>query len=222
MEKPIRQRPEESVVPATTDKKEISKLERRIAVLTAEENQKLNRLYNILEPLQIEVARMEASGISDRSIIANKVGRTPSCINAWRSNPYYKKLVQLNLAIFDRINREMRTNMMKSLLEPVLAELQNKIGKKGELEKLGPEDLLDMLIKIGKEVRADDSNSELGNVAEEDLVDLQKRRPNVMILQRIAINKLVSNTNIVSAPTVDSIKCREEANVAETADFEPV
>ena len=163
------------------------------------EAEDLREIYSDLSPQQINAARLESTGLIDRSIIASQVSVTPATISSWRKNPKYQQLVNLNIAIIERISREQRVSIAKLVLAPIAAELIKRVNDPKITEFMPIRDLVDIYTKMNKENRLDSTFAN-DKSEDNDLIDLQKRRNYLAAEQQRQIENLKSDDRIIELP----------------------
>lgn len=171
--------------------------------LSSVDNEDLNYAYSQLTPQQIQAARFESFGISDRQLIANKVGVSPATISGWRKNDYYKKVIKVNVTIIENYGRKFRADVARQIIAPVYMELASRTNDPTQLIKMNTKDLLEILTKMTKEIRLDTIIAS-DNEGENDLVDLQRRRNALIADQAKAIEDLKEDGKIIQMPRAEN------------------
>jgi hypothetical protein len=170
------------------------------AKLDDDQKELLDIAYGVLSPQQINAARMEAAGITDRSLIAAQVSVTPQCITQWRTNEHYREVVKINVAIIDQAGRNFRVDCAKQIIAPAYAELMIRMGDKGKRERLDIKEILEVVTKLSKEVRSDTIVATDDNEEDNELRDLQRRRQFLVAKQGEAVRDMVKSGKIIVLP----------------------
>lgn len=162
-----RQRPLPDITPRQTETK---------VELSKSETDELNAAYTELTSAQLTAARLESSGIRDRSIIASQVGVDPQIISAWRRKSSYKKIIDINIKLIDKVSRETRESSAKMIISMCYANIINKISDSEYLNGMDIRDSLELITKLTKEIRLDLMVNADSTPKEDELAELQRRR----------------------------------------------
>ena len=149
------------------------------------ENTALNEAYAKLSPEQLIAARLESSGITDRSVLGKHAGVEPITITIWRRNPYYRGVVKVNTFILEKINRTFREKQVKQILMPIYSELIKRVNDPTILSILPIKELRDIITSMHRELRLEQMipiKDELGDGNELEI--LQKRRNKLLQADR--------------------------------------
>lgn len=170
-----------------------------ITPLSPEQQVELEIAYSELSPEQINCARLESTGISDRQTLATQFGKDVGTITSWRNNSNYQKIVKINLLYIQKVTREFRVDCSRQIIRNLSAEMIQRTNDPSRLAVMDTKDIADMLVKFNKEVRIDCDDGLPTGDFENDIMDLQRRRQ-LLAKQQIEIERLKNNSNIVELP----------------------